>query len=432
MSEETKNKQNNFASALKVISDLKAKLPTPDFNKLLLKLSKISFLKPLTDKLLKSPKEKGTESSGEKRSFDLKTIRQYADRFESIDWNKKILIILIGAISILYLLGPVHLLFRDITQLEAESLDRGKTLVRLLAASNQEAFGQDQEVLFSVDSAKGEVGVEEIFVTDNEGMILSPVELFGQQIQSRPRMDKVFSASADKLKAFDIGGGEYYLTYPIFNSEETFKGITEIRKGLAIIKYDARGSLNRAGFQVVEVIKLFIISVLMVWGLYYLLRRWTIFPLSYALHSFDESGKLNLSGKMKFAEFELLVDKINASKPILPDSPQSNQTDLRKVNDGFWEMLKELNMGDFLIVDTQKRVVATSGNINGKLGARVESGRHLLEGLGDSPFMKDILDLIVVMENKAEPREVNLKDGTKLRAQTLKLNSHPYYMVTAS
>jgi hypothetical protein len=319
-------------------------------------------------------------------------------------WDKKFIIVLVAVGVIAFLIGPVRFLFVDTTQLQAESLDRAGSLVRLLAASNQEAFSQGQEVLYSTDAVRGELGVDEAFITDNQGMVLAPAEYFGMPAQKIAGFRNFYLEKAgDNIRAYDLGKHHYFLTYPIFNSLETYKGIQEIKKGVAFISYNTSASLNRVHTRYLEAIRFAILMILCLWGLFYLEKRWTV---SYI----DEATK----------------NALQENEPVHTTTPESNN-----LTTNFWDKLEKLGLGTYLVLDDNRAIVSHQGAAEQKLKCELKKGGHLLEYLSDSPYFQDMLDAVVALGKEPASYDATSTDGAlKIKATAIEgEGNRPYYLI---
>jgi hypothetical protein len=319
-------------------------------------------------------------------------------------WDKKFIIMLIALGIIAFFIGPIRFLFVDTTQLQAESLDRAGSLVRLLAASNQEAFSQEQEVLYTTDAVRGELGVEEAFITDNQGMVLAPAEYFGMQAQKIKDFRNFYLEKAgDNLRAYDLGKNHYFLTYPIFNSLETYRGIQEIKKGVAYISYNTSASLNRVHVRYLEAIRFLVLMILCLWGLFYLQKRWT---LSYV----DEATK----------------NAVKESEKNETTAPESHN-----LTANFWEKLEQLGLGTYLVLDDKRAIVSHQGAVEKKLKCSLEKGGHLLECLSDSPYFQDMLDAVVALGKEPTNYDATSTDGAlKIKGTSVEgEGARAYYLI---
>lgn len=328
-------------------------------------------------------------------------------RWHSLDngtWEKKMLTLLIALGVFVLFAGPISLLSRDSLQLQTESLDRGRALVKLLAASNQQAFIQEQEVLYSIDSVKSEAGVRGAYVADDDGIIVSPVNLFGKEVGDVKNFKQVyFTGSGNELKVYEIGSGKYFLTYPIFVSEESAKGIENVKKGVACLHYDARASLNRVSHRIIEILRFMILLSFAMWGVFILLKRWTLLPI------------------LKAGEI--------VQAPLTKEAAvQGKGYDLKKV----WEKLGSVNAGDFVVLDSKKNLIEALGSVDQALKCSLSRGQHLLEALNDSPYLKDVLNLLVQIDrDKESAAELKLPNGVTLKAVYLDMDEG-YYILVAS
>lgn len=348
--------------------------------------------------------------------------------FEELEWNVKLLYLLGLTGIIILFIGPLNFIFRSSLQLQTESLDRGRTLVRLLAASNQEAFSENQEVLYSTEAVRGEVGVVGAFISDASGMILAPADNFGGQVQKTKDFDERYlTQSSDSLKVYDAGGGVFFLTYPILNSEETYKGLEDIKKGIAYIKYDTNFSLNRLESKTVAVMKFIILTILCGWGFYFLQKRWTLYPMLKATNALKEGELLREVTKIRFTELDNLLSQI---KIHLQKKPAEASRDNNKTVD-FWKQLQPLTIGDFLVLNSNKVLLLKQGSIGKVLETSLTNGEHILEGMGKSPHLNDLMQLILDIENKKDTAKVELKNGYSLKGIQVKEKMENYFVITS-
>ncbi len=332
-------------------------------------------------------------------------------RIERLEWKTKVLALIVAFAALMFIVGPVQFLFRDTVQLQAESLDRGRALVRLLAASNQEAFSQNQEVLYSTDAVRGEVGVLDAYVTDADGAIVSPAEYFGKRASD---IEELSGASGTTLGA-DIavrnrGGGSYILEYPIRVMTETYKGLKAVTKGRAFVLFDARSGLNRMGYQFLEAIKFSLLLVLVAWGAFALLKRWTLTPIRYAAEGVPEhEDGIAAGGHITFSELKPLLESKGR------DAPKARRKTMKQpatAAAGLRERLSSLVQEPMIILNGKKEIAMTQAAMQKLLGCTLAEGEHLLEALSESPYFGDVMQLVVDVEEGNKDCSRRSADGS--------------------
>ena len=333
----------------------------------------------------------------------------FRDRVDAIAWTTKVWGILTLFAVLFYLAGPVHFVFRDAVQIQAEALDRGKTLVRLLAAANEEAFSRDQEVLFSTDAVRHEVGVRKALVVDTAGVIVAPSDSFGTKLTEIEGFERESPSGARaEVTVRDTGSGVYLLTYPITVMSETDGGIQAVAKGTAYISFDARSSLNRVGYQFVEAIKYGLLLALAAWGVYLLLSRWTLVPMRAAverIHSPHAAPKAH-TAPMTFAELDPLVALAEVAVVDSAATAGAHRDDLSLVGSA----LERRASDDVIVLDARGRIALCLGNATARLGARCAPGTHIVEALMGTPYLREMTALALTTEGGETVRTIQSED----------------------
>lgn len=365
--------------------------------------------------------------------LNIEYVKKYFKKFESLEWNMKILLLL-GAIGlIVFILGPIHYMFGDTVKLQTESLDRGRTLVKLLAASNQEAFSENQEVLYSTDVVKSEAGVVGAYISDADGMILSPVDFFGRPISDLKNLNSVYlEKSGDDLRVYNLKDGVYFLTYPIFNTEETYKGINKIKKGVAYLRYDTKASLNSGGYRYFGIIKFVLFMFLVMWGAYYLLKRWTLLPISKATELCEEGNANGLTENIAGIKFSEVAGLAKAALKISGQKNISFATQNKTVTGAeILSRIQSFSANDYIVLDSQKMIVSVQGDVEKKFGCTLKAGDHILDSMSDYPHIEELMNIIVEAERDGKTsRQVSLKDYV-LKGSFIEEGNDNFFVISA-
>jgi hypothetical protein len=318
--------------------------------------------------------------------------RAAAKRADRLAWRVKLIAVLGLAFLVLFLAGPVGIASHFSERLRAESLERGMALVEMLAATNAQAFKDQQDVLFSTASVSAQAGVQGAYVSDADGMIVAPVELYGKRVDAIAGMNaSLHERAGEGLRVYRMKGGDYVLTYPVVNYVEQAGGFDRLVNGVAYLRYDA--DAYGWWYAPAEVLKFVVIAILVGWGCYVLLRRWTLWPLKQLAEqgAGDAGNSLQATG-IRFDEVDRLCEARVGAEPHARGTTAGVHTD----GASMWHQLESLGIGDYLVLDAHKRIVSVSGVLEKTLKCSFERGTHLLDHSGAA--MDALMKLVVAMD----------------------------------
>lgn len=320
-----------------------------------------------------------------------------AARIDRLAWRTKLVATIVASFGLLFLLGPLGLTSQFSEQLRSESLERGMALVELLAASNAAAFKDQQDVLFSTSSVNGQSGVKAAYLSDADGMIVAPVDLYGRRVDAVLGLStNIHERAGEGLRVYRVKGGEYLLTHPVVNYAEEKGAFERLVNGVAYVRFDA----DAVGwwYAPVQTLKFLVIAVLIGWGWYALLRRWTLKPMQQLA---EQSGSnllnataLSASG-IRFDE----VDSLCASrlKEEQGGTAAGAYADAKE-SAPLWQLFLQLGIADALVLDADKRIASVHGRMQNALKCDFEQGTHLLDHTAGGAGMDALMKLLVEMD----------------------------------
>lgn len=348
------------------------------------------------------------------------------DKFQNLDWSERIIVLIGTAGLLLFILGPYSLLYRKTNLISYEAVKRGEALVHLLAASNQAAFTSHESVLYSVDSVARELGVNDAVVTDLDGVILSPLERFGQTL------DKVKKDISTNGLTTHRDGLNYEFFYPIFKWVEKDQGFVKEPVGMAYLDYSAHESLDMMGSRAFHVFYLLVIFATVLGVVGYLIVEITNKPLQdlrYNILAFHRGGTDTLPLPEHFKALrDLTEEMVSALKVRGSDNPSPSA--LGTDESSLIEMVRQTALAsqkEALLIDADKKLIFASDRIQEE--TKVEIDQHILRAVKSSPYVNELIDFFSKLFEESSKGILTLPGVGEMRGMVLKLWGKDYYLV---
>lgn len=150
-------------------------------------------------------------------------------RLASLSWSAKLLLLVASVAFVVYFVLAFPLVRTLGSALREESLRRGRALLSLTAAANEDAVGESRTRDLSVDNILREERVKEALLLDLEGNVLAPSSRADEVLAS---VDGI-NAELPDIRTFYLGrrGSDYVMVQPLVHRSR--------RVGFAVLVYEA-------------------------------------------------------------------------------------------------------------------------------------------------------------------------------------------------
>lgn len=346
------------------------------------------------------------------------------NKFQTLEWNERVAI-LIGICALaIFVIGPYALLYRNTKTILLESEKRGETLTRLLAASNQAAFTQKLEVLYSTSAVKHQLGVLDAMVMDPSGTILAPVERFGRTFK------KIASQVNPQSCTRSVSDSHYEFICPIFKWVETESGFIKKTMGYAYLDYTSDDSLNIAGSRAFQIIKYIIVFLIFFALLAYAiisLTRKALLDFKFNIRAHTRGTTPHLTHPKHFKELNSIAEEIEEYGKHSPH----HQPTQEKSQTSFMEILQKIklfSLQEMLVLSSDKQLVYVTDSLKETLKLKAE--QHILRAVQDSPYGDRLLDFFSrLVDSSEEVSDFTLDGVGAFRGMKMSIDGQNHYVV---
>lgn len=292
----------------------------------------------------------------------------------------------------------------NITQetVQTESRRRALTLARALAQANEKVVRNNDFASYTTDLILREDGIEDVFIISKDGAIIAPSERVGSRPKQAGFINQIRGAMRESSAV--LSSNQIIASAPILAFDSDLQQNTA--KATVVVVYDPQSLTFSDGRAFSMFFQMLLISLLLGFGMFYLLAQVAEYPLQALKKNLDEllahrTDHLQLPIKSKalsdvIINLNSLISRAGmASGPQLMDQPGLNETEIRNVIKimGFPALLlNKLGM----IVDVNHQFEALTGYTAGNL---VQKN---LSALPDQALQKNLQELVAKAQAQSQ------------------------------
>ena len=348
-------------------------------------------------------------------------------RFLGLGWSSKVVLVLLLLSLVSYLVVAWPLISRQNQVLKEAGLDLARVLVLSLAAANQEALKQGDEMLVNVKQLAGVKGVIRAYIYDLEGRTLAPVS----QLHKVPR-DPVSrrALAAERVMVQDRGGNIYDLAAPIRVFDLKAGKFKKVGTARIIVSLAALRGLSRGAWLASFISLIFMLACAAAAGI--LISRLTYQPINRLREELEEALKGDrdtVSPAKGFGPLARLGESLNRAlaklnqvqsrAPAPAAVPGASAGAHREI-----QALVQVVDQAVLVVDSQNQVMLVSPAFTRLTGLEAEAmqGKHLLEAISDQKLLTATLEII----------KQSVESGGQPQAATVELEGDRRLLIKAA
>ncbi len=340
-------------------------------------------------------------------------------RFLGLGWSSKVVLVLLLLALASYLMVAWPLISRQNRVLKQAGLDLSRVLVLSLAAANQEALKQGDEMLVNVKQLAGVKGVIRAYVYDLQGRTLAPVSQL-HKVPGDPASRRALAAERTMVQ--ERGGDIYDLAAPIRVFDLKAGKFRKVGTARIIVSLAALRGLARGAWLASFISLIFMLACAAAAGI--LISRLTYQPINRLRQELEEALKGDREAVIPakgFGPLARLGESLNralaklnqAPAPVPP--PEAAAGAHREI-----QALVQVVEQAVLVVDSQNRVMFISPAFSELTGLEAEAlaGKHLLEAISDQELLAATLEIIKAsVESGGSPQAagVELAGGRRLQ-----------------
>ncbi len=347
--------------------------------------------------------------------------RGLVDRFLGLGWSSKVVLVLLLLALVNYFIVAWPLISRQNQVLKEAGLDLSRVLVLSLAAANQEALKQGDEMLVNVKQLAGVKGVIRAYIYDLEGRTLAPVSQL-HKVPSDPVSRRALAAERTIVQ--DRGGNIYDLAAPIRVFDLKAGKFRKVGTARIIVSLAALRGLARGAWLASFISLIFMLACAAAAGI--LISRLTYQPINRLREELEEALKGDrevVSPAKGFGPLARLGESLNRALAklnqvqvrVAPPPPE----DAAGAHQEIQALVRVVDEA-VLVVDSQNQVMFVSPLFNELTGleAQAMEGKHLLEAIPEQKLLTAVLEIIKAsVESGGQPQSagVELAGGRRLQ-----------------
>ena len=350
-------------------------------------------------------------------------VRGLVARFLGLGWSSKVVLVLLLLALLSYLIVAWPLISRQNQVLKEAGLDLSRVLVLSLAAANQEALKQGDEMLVNVKQLAGVKGVIRAYIYDLEGRTLAPVSQL-HKVPTDPVSRRALAA--EHVIVQDRGGDIYDLAAPIRVFNLKAGKFQKVGTARIIVSLAALRGLARGAWLASFISLIFMLACAAAAGI--LISRLTYQPINRLREELEEALKGDrdtVTPAKGFGPLARLGESLNRalaklnqvqSRTPAPEAAPEAAAGAHREIQALVQVVDEA----VLVVDSQNQVMFVSPAFTRLTGLEAEAmqGKHLLEALSDQKLLAATLEIIKQsVESGGQPQatSLELEDGRRLQ-----------------